>query len=52
MLAAKARRGYPIGWAYVLRLWADRRASPVVWGLDALTQVLRLRRRTSRTASE
>jgi hypothetical protein len=51
-LAAKARRGYPIGWAYVLRLWADRRGSPVVWGLDALTWVLRLRRRTSRAASE
>jgi uncharacterized protein YndB with AHSA1/START domain len=40
-LAPMARRGYPIGWAYVLRLWADRRWSPIVLGLDVLQRLLR-----------
>lgn len=39
-LGKMARRGYPIGWAYVLRLWADRRSSPVVRGLDVLQNLL------------
>lgn len=29
-LATTARRGYPIGWAYVLRLYAGRSRSPLV----------------------
>jgi uncharacterized protein YndB with AHSA1/START domain len=36
-LAKTAQRGYPIGWAYVLRLWADRRSSPVVRLIDFLS---------------
>jgi uncharacterized protein YndB with AHSA1/START domain len=48
-LAAKARRGYPIGWAYVLRLWAGRRRGPFVWGLEMLIWLLRpLTRRAAR----
>ena len=39
-LGKLARRGYPIGWAYVLRLWADRRSSPVVLVLEALQALL------------
>ena len=39
-LARMARRGYPIGWAYVLRLWADRRSSPVVLVLEVLQKLL------------
>jgi hypothetical protein len=58
-LGKLARRGYPIGWAYVLRLWADRRHSPIVLGLGVLQTLLgplqrrvaeRLERKTSRTA--
>jgi uncharacterized protein YndB with AHSA1/START domain len=50
-LAKIARRGYPIGWAYVLRLWADRRSSLLVWGLDVLQKVVRpLRRRAAERA--
>jgi uncharacterized protein YndB with AHSA1/START domain len=39
-LGKMARRGYPIGWAYVLRLWADRRWSPIVLGLEVLQKLL------------
>jgi uncharacterized protein YndB with AHSA1/START domain len=39
--ARMARRGYPIGWAYVLRLWAGRRSSPIVLGLDLVQKALR-----------
>jgi uncharacterized protein YndB with AHSA1/START domain len=39
-LAHTARRGYPMGWAYVLRLYADRRWSPVVVGIGALQWLL------------
>jgi uncharacterized protein YndB with AHSA1/START domain len=50
-LASTARRGYPIGWAYVLRLYADRRHSPVVVGMDALQWLLQpLTRRMARKA--
>jgi uncharacterized protein YndB with AHSA1/START domain len=51
-LATMARRGYPIGWAYVLRLWADRRRSPIVLGLDVLQKLLRplQRRKAERIA--
>jgi hypothetical protein len=50
-LAKVARRGYPIGWAYVLRLWADRRHSPVVLGLELVQAVLRpLQRRAAAKA--
>jgi hypothetical protein len=38
--ANMARRGYPLGWAYVLRLWAGRRSSPVVWGVFVLQWLL------------
>jgi uncharacterized protein YndB with AHSA1/START domain len=38
--ARKARRGYPIGWAYVLRLYAGRKHSPLVMILNAITWVL------------
>ncbi|TAH36380.1 MAG: ATPase [Planctomycetota bacterium] len=50
-LGPKARRGYRIGWAYVLRLYADRKSSPVVWGLDGLMWALQpLQRRMARRA--
>jgi uncharacterized protein YndB with AHSA1/START domain len=50
-IAAKARRGYAIGWVYVLRIWADRRTSPVVLAMDALLWVLTpLQRRMQRKA--
>jgi len=50
-IAAKARRGYGIGWAYVLRIWADRRTSPVVLAMDAMLWVLTpLQRRMQRKA--
>jgi hypothetical protein len=39
-LAATARRGYPMGWAYVLRLYAGRSTSPVVIGIAALQWLL------------
>ena len=51
-LAKVARRGYPIGWAYVLRLWADRRHSPVVLGLELVQALLRpFQRRAAEKAS-
>ncbi len=40
-LARRARRGYPIGWAYVLLLYADRRLNPLVFVLNAMMTVLR-----------
>ena len=39
-MAARVRRGYGVGWAYVLRLWAGRRSSIVVWGMDGLLWAL------------
>ena len=39
-LGRRARRGYSIGWAYVLRVWAGRRSSPLVLCLDAMTCLL------------
>lgn len=39
-LAKKARRGYPIGWAYVLRLYAGRTSSPLVLLLNGVTWIL------------
>lgn len=50
-IAAKARRGYGIGWAYVLRIWAGRRSSPMVLAMDVLMWVLApLQRRMQRKA--
>jgi uncharacterized protein YndB with AHSA1/START domain len=50
-MASRARRGYSLGWAYVLRVWAGRRSSPLVWGMDALLWVLGpLQRRAARRA--
>jgi uncharacterized protein YndB with AHSA1/START domain len=50
-MAAKARRGYGLGWAYVLRIWADRRSSPMVLAMDALLWALApLQRRMQRKA--
>lgn len=39
--ARKARRGYPIGWAYVMRIYADRKG-PLVHALDFVGMVMRL----------
>jgi hypothetical protein len=39
-LAKTARNGYPIGWAYVLRLYGGLRWSPVVLGIGALQFLL------------
>ncbi len=39
-LAKTARNGYPIGWAYVLRLYADRRHSPMVIAIGVLQWLL------------
>ena len=41
-LARKARKGYPIGWTYVLLLYAGRKSSPLVFVLDAIMAVLRV----------
>jgi uncharacterized protein YndB with AHSA1/START domain len=49
-VALKARRNYALGWEYVIRLGAGRRASPVVWGLEALTWTLRLLRKSRQSA--
>lgn len=46
-LARRARRGYPIGWAYVLRLYADQRSSPVVYAVDAVMWVVGTAKRLS-----
>jgi uncharacterized protein YndB with AHSA1/START domain len=52
-IAAKARRGYGLGWEYVLRLWADRRASSVVLAMELLMWLLApLQRRMARKAAE
>lgn len=37
--ARRAHRGYRLGWAYVLRLYAGRRLSPLVLALDAVMWV-------------
>lgn len=39
-LAQTARRGYPIGWAYMLRLYAGRTMSPMVLGIAALQRLM------------
>jgi hypothetical protein len=50
-MAHRVRRGYSVGWAYVLRLWAGRRSSPLVWGMDGLMWALGpLQRRMARRA--
>lgn len=50
-LARTARRGYPIGWAYMLRVFAHQRSSPVVIGIDILQWLARpLTRRMASTA--
>lgn len=51
--AKGARRGYALGWAYVLRLWAGRSSSALVVTIDLLTWALGplLRRRARRAAA-
>jgi uncharacterized protein YndB with AHSA1/START domain len=50
-IATKARRGYALGWEYVLRHWADRRYSPLVLAMDALMWLLSpLQRRLAKKA--
>lgn len=44
-LARKARKGYPIGWAYVLLLYAGRKSSPLVFLLDGIMGVIRFAQR-------
>ena len=39
-LAKSARRGYPLGWTYVLRLYEGRRRAPVVLFMDFLQKTL------------
>jgi hypothetical protein len=39
-MAAKVRKGCNIGWAYLLKLWAGRRSSLFVRGMDVLTRAL------------
>jgi uncharacterized protein YndB with AHSA1/START domain len=39
-IAAKVRRGYGIGWVYVLKHWAGQRSSLVVRTMDALSWAL------------
>ncbi len=46
-MARKARKGYPIGWAYVLLLYAGRKSSPLAFVLDAIMGVLRVAQRLS-----
>jgi uncharacterized protein YndB with AHSA1/START domain len=48
-LARRARRGYPIGWAYVLALYQGRRG-PLVLAINAVGSVLRAVRGTGREA--
>jgi Activator of Hsp90 ATPase homolog 1-like protein len=43
-LARKARRGYPLGWTYVLNRWAGRSGSPVNLVLDGVIRTLRVPR--------
>jgi hypothetical protein len=38
-LGRRARRGYPIGWAYVLGLYADHHG-PFMWLVGGLTTLL------------
>jgi hypothetical protein len=52
-MARKARRAYPLGWTYVLRLWADRASTPLVWSIEALMWLLGpLQRRAARKFRE
>jgi hypothetical protein len=44
VIARQARRGYPIGWAYVLNCWADRADSPLNVVLGGVIRVLWLPR--------
>lgn len=38
-MARRARRGYPIGWEYVLGLYAERRG-PFMWLVSGLTSLV------------
>lgn len=53
--AARVRRGYGLGWGYVLLLWAGRRRAPLVVALDVITAVagpfIRWRRRRAVAAT-
>jgi Activator of Hsp90 ATPase homolog 1-like protein len=52
-MARRARRAYPLGWAYVLRLWAGRKSSVLVKSVDALMWLLRpLQKRAARKLAE
>jgi len=39
--AKKARRGYPIGWQYVMAMYAGKKG-PLVYALDAVGAIMRL----------
>ena len=39
--ARKARRGYPIGWQYVMAIYAGRKG-PLVYALDLVGMIMRL----------
>jgi uncharacterized protein YndB with AHSA1/START domain len=51
-LARRARNGYPIGWAYVLLLYADRRSNPLVFTLNAVMGILRAVERLTGSAKQ
>jgi uncharacterized protein YndB with AHSA1/START domain len=40
-IAAKARKGYNIGWVYVLKHYAGQTSNLFVWTMDAMTVALR-----------
>jgi uncharacterized protein YndB with AHSA1/START domain len=51
-MARAARRGYPIGWSYVLRLWAGRRRGAFMRTVEVMMWVLGpLQRRAARKLS-
>ena len=53
----RARRGYRVGWGYVLELWAGRPRAPLVLFMDIVMAVIgpflrwRMRRQSARSAS-
>jgi uncharacterized protein YndB with AHSA1/START domain len=48
-MAPRARRAYPLGWTYVLRLWAGRPGGPLMWTINGLMWLLGpLQRRAAR----
>ena len=49
--AKKARRAYALGWSHVIRLGAGRKASPIVWGMEALIWVGGIMKKIFRTAA-